>query len=222
MQAAKMLLALNNTIKAKEVVLSGLLALPKDIQTLLIACRVLETTADFTDALDCAQRVIALYPKNWQGYFWAAKLNFSVGSYTTARQHVDFALSLQQDQPGLLLLSSKISRADNRSEDSLKQNLKLSRLEGHEWTGSIRVAEDFIAKRLFDDAQMIVRTANQNRFADYIPQEQAEQRKFELWRYSVETCAEHYKPNGAQYPDCLLYTSPSPRDATLSRMPSSA
>ena len=26
----------------------------------------------------------------------------------------------------------------------------------------------------------------------------------------------------AQYGDCLLYTSPSPRDATLSRMPSSA
>ena len=25
-----------------------------------------------------------------------------------------------------------------------------------------------------------------------------------------------------QYKDCLLYTSPSPRDATLSRMPSSA
>ena len=26
----------------------------------------------------------------------------------------------------------------------------------------------------------------------------------------------------AQFKDCLLYTSPSPRDATLSRMPSSA
>ena len=26
----------------------------------------------------------------------------------------------------------------------------------------------------------------------------------------------------AKYQDCLLYTSPSPRDATLSRMPSSA
>ena len=26
----------------------------------------------------------------------------------------------------------------------------------------------------------------------------------------------------AKEPDCLLYTSPSPRDATLSRMPSSA
>ena len=25
-----------------------------------------------------------------------------------------------------------------------------------------------------------------------------------------------------KHPDCLLYTSPSPRDATLSRMPSSA
>ena len=30
------------------------------------------------------------------------------------------------------------------------------------------------------------------------------------------------EPLVAQYPDCLLYTSPSPRDATLSRMPSSA
>ena len=28
--------------------------------------------------------------------------------------------------------------------------------------------------------------------------------------------------SGAQDDDCLLYTSPSPRDATLSRMPSSA
>ena len=27
---------------------------------------------------------------------------------------------------------------------------------------------------------------------------------------------------GAEHCDCLLYTSPSPRDATLSRMPSSA
>ena len=29
-------------------------------------------------------------------------------------------------------------------------------------------------------------------------------------------------PNGAAMGPCLLYTSPSPRDATLSRMPSSA
>ena len=28
--------------------------------------------------------------------------------------------------------------------------------------------------------------------------------------------------NNAKYRNCLLYTSPSPRDATLSRMPSSA
>ena len=29
-------------------------------------------------------------------------------------------------------------------------------------------------------------------------------------------------PTGAELVSCLLYTSPSPRDATLSRMPSSA
>ena len=36
---------------------------------------------------------------------------------------------------------------------------------------------------------------------------------------------EWYYPDGTRVPDnegCLLYTSPSPRDATLSRMPSSA
>ena len=34
----------------------------------------------------------------------------------------------------------------------------------------------------------------------------------------------HYTEPGnvAEYENCLLYTSPSPRDATLSRMPSSA
>ena len=31
-----------------------------------------------------------------------------------------------------------------------------------------------------------------------------------------------FRPNADQQPSCLLYTSPSPRDATLSRMPSSA
>ena len=32
----------------------------------------------------------------------------------------------------------------------------------------------------------------------------------------------HYIDGGAYNEHCLLYTSPSPRDATLSRMPSSA
>ena len=37
-----------------------------------------------------------------------------------------------------------------------------------------------------------------------------------------EVSYEGYGPNGvAVFIDCLLYTSPSPRDATLSRMPSS-
>ena len=39
--------------------------------------------------------------------------------------------------------------------------------------------------------------------------------------YSVITDVAELEP-AAQYDVCLLYTSPSPRDATLSRMPSSA
>ena len=43
-------------------------------------------------------------------------------------------------------------------------------------------------------------------------------------KYLGETAAGavRYRSFGTQIPGCLLYTSPSPRDATLSRMPSSA
>ena len=39
---------------------------------------------------------------------------------------------------------------------------------------------------------------------------------------SGETFANHSPIDGAHLGDCLLYTSPSPRDRTRSRMPSSA
>ena len=38
----------------------------------------------------------------------------------------------------------------------------------------------------------------------------------------LEKIDEYYKNFNANVHSCLLYTSPSPRDATLSRMPSSA
>ena len=38
----------------------------------------------------------------------------------------------------------------------------------------------------------------------------------------AETVADAYRGMGYAAGSCLLYTSPSPRDATLSRMPSSA
>ena len=47
--------------------------------------------------------------------------------------------------------------------------------------------------------------------------------KTDAERYGYETYAERAeKLNGRTAMFCLLYTSPSPRDATLSRMPSSA
>ena len=43
---------------------------------------------------------------------------------------------------------------------------------------------------------------------------------YELQKRGFEVVKE--QPVPVIYDDCLLYTSPSPRDATLSRMPSSA
>ena len=42
------------------------------------------------------------------------------------------------------------------------------------------------------------------------------------WNWDVNTYIKLLKINGGKNRICLLYTSPSPRDATLSRMPSSA
>ena len=44
----------------------------------------------------------------------------------------------------------------------------------------------------------------------------------ESFKLYAETVPESVKKFGGKYLVCLLYTSPSPRDATLSRMPSSA
>ena len=38
----------------------------------------------------------------------------------------------------------------------------------------------------------------------------------------IKACADLLKPNGQMFLSCLLYTSPSPRDLSTSRMPSSA
>ena len=40
--------------------------------------------------------------------------------------------------------------------------------------------------------------------------------------FNITTCGSNKAYVREAYKDCLLYTSPSPRDATLSRMPSSA
>ena len=43
-----------------------------------------------------------------------------------------------------------------------------------------------------------------------------------VWRGALLWAIALYVPLSAPLSTCLLYTSPSPRDATLSRMPSSA
>ena len=44
----------------------------------------------------------------------------------------------------------------------------------------------------------------------------------DFYRYLYDTVGEKWTWIERRLLDCLLYTSPSPRDATLSRMPSSA
>ena len=56
------------------------------------------------------------------------------------------------------------------------------------------------------------------RYQDYL---QGSSKKFRIDGIEERVKGYGYTDNGKDI-DCLLYTSPSPRDATLSRMPSSA
>ena len=48
------------------------------------------------------------------------------------------------------------------------------------------------------------------------------QKKLEQYRRRLQEIETHGVPGHKQAKDCLLYTSPSPRDLFISRMPSSA
>ena len=47
-------------------------------------------------------------------------------------------------------------------------------------------------------------------------------RLIEIWESAVLSTHDFLKEEDCLYYNCLLYTSPSPRDGLLSRMPSSA
>ena len=68
------------------------------------------------------------------------------------------------------------------------------------------------------DASRLVVAAMQARYADDTGIKGLKIRHNNVLGYFVEVTAQH----GDKLMACLLYTSPSPRDATLSRMPSSA
>ena len=85
-----------------------------------------------------------------------------------------------------------------------------------------RIARDdarIEAKRVFSNPRPQTIKAIQNRW----PTVQAiKTGKGDAAVYIRDFLADEIHPNVFQVRDCLLYTSPSPRDATLSRMPSSA
>ena len=56
---------------------------------------------------------------------------------------------------------------------------------------------------------------------NYVPGKPIEEVQRNLGLNQIDKLASNENPIGPS-PNCLLYTSPSPRDATLSRMPSSA
>ena len=60
------------------------------------------------------------------------------------------------------------------------------------------------------------------RLAIRLLQDAAERGDLDPWDVDVIAVVDGFLDQLRQRIDCLLYTSPSPRDATLSRMPSSA
>ena len=65
--------------------------------------------------------------------------------------------------------------------------------------------------------------SNNDELGDEIQMEELlEEFEESLEEMESEEIQANYKPESVKKSNCLLYTSPSPRDATLSRMPSSA
>ena len=87
-------------------------------------------------------------------------------------------------------------------------------------TGIFWIREDF---RIENNPALSFATQNHdNVIALYIYNNNDFDNKREAQKWWVFKSLETLKKELSDYKICLLYTSPSPRDATLSRMPSSA
>ena len=89
--------------------------------------------------------------------------------------------------------------------------------------------DEMIVISLIHDIGKVINVPNHGQICAEISKPYVSEDAYHIIRTHQDFQGEHYyhymgKPRDLrnQYKDCLLYTSPSPRDATLSRMPSSA
>ena len=122
----------------------------------------------------------------------------------------------------------------NEIEDFLILQInRVTSIEDRLVKGIIKFEEaDYVENIIIDRTLKILREVE--RLEIILPKNDSEEEFEELERNKlmgswVADYWDYFYDNGTQmkeiwtlFPDCLLYTSPSPRDATLSRMPSSA
>ena len=108
---------------------------------------------------------------------------------------------LKNDIKSVLLMSSKQEIQD--------VNTRFNRTRRYDTAGKYRIGPTFITK-----ARLSYLDANKPAKLSVIPDPSFKSLEFGLLTYLWTFTDQH--------DNCLLYTSPSPRDATLSRMPSSA
>ena len=124
-----------------------------------------------------------------------------------------------------LIATSRFKRAMDRATEASAYTKKLAEIVGDLGSADLKFTHPLLQQReTTENAVLLVLTSNRGLCGGYNggvlrnANKAVQQYDAEDINYSMEVSGKR----GIKFFTCLLYTSPSPRDATLSRMPSSA
>jgi tetratricopeptide (TPR) repeat protein len=152
----KSLLGSKEFSKAQERIQAGLEKIPGHIDLLAIATDVYRAANDYERSLEHAQLLITHHPDNWFGYGRAADDLVALKRLEEAQAKIQDGLEKIPNQIHLLAIATDVYRAANDYKRSLDHAQLLIIHHPDSWFGYERAADDLVALKRFEEAEIIV------------------------------------------------------------------
>jgi tetratricopeptide (TPR) repeat protein len=156
-KSAQDLISLKRFDEAQAKVQEGLGKMPSQINLLMIAIDILRASDNRKKSLEHAENLIIHHPGDWSGYGKSAEDLIALKRFDEAQAKVQKGLDEIPHQTNLLPIANDIYRALGNREKSLEYAKSLIMHNPGNWNGYCRSAQDLMALKRLDEAQVKVK-----------------------------------------------------------------